>query len=361
MIARSPRAPLRRPAWLRAMLAAAVLAFGPAAGGAQAPAPPLRIELQAVSAPRLIGFAPRSATLLWVHAAGERIHLLDFADPARPAVRLTLPVRAPAAALFPDGRIIVAGRDGKFRFFTDTGAEAAPAAASGDDTIASLAVSASGRLIATVNEDGAARLWAPDGRALTRPLDTPRAGDDECDNRQPHVPVFSPDESLLAFAGRCGRLDLWTTRGERVAVPDGERAAVRAIAFTADGAALAVRYQYMPGAETFVWPVARGGRLGAPRRPARLQQVPFAAFAAGLDAGTLAATDGDGVRFAAPDGRETAPAIRMAGARDLALSADRSRLAIADDRRVRLWSRAGVAAVRRLPRRPIGRRRPRRR
>lgn len=90
--------------------------------------------------------------------AGGTLRIVDFADPARPVVRLTFPEKGRGAAIMPDGRIAIGGGDGFIRFWSQTAVEAEPALAMLGRAIGPLAVSRSGRWLAAGDAAGMIRI-----------------------------------------------------------------------------------------------------------------------------------------------------------------------------------------------------------
>jgi WD40 repeat protein len=102
-----------------------------------------------------------------------------------------------------------------------------------DGTVTALAVSPSGRLLATTADDGTARIWDVTTRA--------QAGDpiDTGDVARPSALAFSPDGSLLALAGDGGTA-LWDTGARRlVGILASASGAHAAVAFSPDGVRVA--------------------------------------------------------------------------------------------------------------------------
>jgi WD40 repeat protein len=125
-----------------------------------------------------------------------------------------------------------------------------------DGTVTALAVSSTGRLLATTADDGTARLWDVTTRARTGdPIDTGAVV-------RPSALSFSPDGSLLALAGDGGTA-LWDTAGRRlVGILGSASGAHAAVAFSPDGARVATGD--VNGGTVTVWDVATRQPDGEP-------------------------------------------------------------------------------------------------
>jgi len=199
-----------------------------------------------------------------------------------------------------------------------------------------------GRVLATADADGTARLWdVATRRQIGAPLRASTVGGVT-------AVAFSPDGRLLATAGDDGAARLWdVTTGRQVgaplpagaaAGPDGQ---VTGVAFSPSGKLLATTTL---GAVAQLWDVATHSRVGSAMT-----------FAAGLsdfpkmrgvvfspDGATLAIVCGDGyVRLwnVATQHQAGAPIAATEGAGSVAFFPQGSTLAIAeDDGTIRLWS-----------------------
>jgi len=314
------------------------------AGGAAPAQEPLRIEAQVVPSPAAIAFHPKSSALVLVRDGADRVRLLDFTDPARPVARLTLPA-APPAAFLPDGRIVTAGRDGMLRVWTETGRPAAAPLKVADTAIYGMAVSASGRLIATQDSRRTLRIVSLESRLLPPPISAKREKPDEeqCDDLEfgSSAPIFSPDERIVVFVTHCGTIAAVTAEGEPVPLDDADISSVQTMRFASDGKALIVRFVHQPGATTIIWPLA-DGRFGAPQKlPEPMTHREIKAIAPGFGPQTFLIALESRIQGLAADGRPTGFGFDSPGAETFAQSADGSRVAVSDGRRIVLYAGDG--------------------
>lgn len=284
--------------------------------------------------------------------------MLDFTDPARPFVRLTIPASPPAAFL-PDGRIVTGGRDGLLRAWGGTGREVTAPIRVGDNAVYGLDVSPSGRLIATQDRERTLRILSLDGRLLAPPVSAKsgKPGEKDCDDLEfgSSSPAFSPDERIVVYVTHCGGIAAVTTGGRLVALDDADISSVQAMEFSRDGRRLIVRFVHQPGATTIIWPL-EGGRFGAPETlPEPLAHREFRSVRPGFGPHIFLAAGESRVIGLGADGRATDFAIEFPGVVSAVLSADGSRIAIADERQVTQYGLDGRPLAPADVARPAGR------
>jgi WD40 repeat protein len=327
---------------MRLVLAACLalaLAFGAVPTSAQER---VRIEPQHVFDGGRIEFVAGGATRLMLVDSGGTVRLLDFADPARPRVALTLGDKFSAAAALPDGRLLTGGGDGMVRFWSQAGTEAEPPLPMLGRMIDHVRVSAKGRFLAAADVTGRIRLWRREGARWTAVATVEAlAPSGEC-FFDPGVSslAFSPDETLLAASPCPGGIAAWTTAGRQLAVtlpPSAEGGLGHHLTFSADGRHLAAHFQFQPGSLRFVWPV-EGERFGVANEINREETL---AIAAHPRSNGFVVADGEGILVHDAVGRPLAKLIHAARLTALAVSADGARLAAVENRRVRLWDAGG--------------------
>jgi WD40 repeat protein len=185
---------------------------------------------------------------------------------AQPLHAVLLAGDASAVAFSPDGKLLATGdQDGTARLWdVATGQQVGAAMQASSDTsegVQGVAFSPGGKLLATAGADGTARLWnVATGRQVGHPI-----------SADPHGDLlgvaFSPGGKLLATAGADGTARLWNATTERQvlpaiqAVPPSVLAPVWGVAFSPGGKLLATA-----GGNGLVrlWNVATGHQVGEP-------------------------------------------------------------------------------------------------
>ena len=205
------------------------------------------------------------------------------------------------------------------------------------DGVTAVAFSPDDTLLATAGRDGTVRLWNPaTDRRVGAPLQTGQTG--------VTAVAFSPDGTLLATAGGDGTVLLWNPATDRrVGAPlhASARYGAPAVAFSHDGTLLATAG--LDGT-VLLWNPATDRRVGAPLHVSAGYSAPAVAFS---HDGTLLATAGDDGTVLlwnpATDRRVGAPLHASARYRApaVAFSHDGTLLATAgDDGTVLLWNPA---------------------
>jgi WD40 repeat protein len=195
---------------------------------------------------RLATLAADGSPRLWNPATGHPAGPPFFAGRAR-SREAPSPGAGGSMAFSPDGRLLAtAGPDGKVRLWNPaTGrlvgaplpAGALPPGARGQiGVVISMAFSPDGKLLATADSNGSARLWNPaTGHPVGPPLPQSTSGINGV--------AFSPDGRLLATADSDGTVRLWNLAGRPVGAPlpvdTGPSGGVIAVAFSPDGKLLA--------------------------------------------------------------------------------------------------------------------------
>jgi len=286
-------------------------------------------------APLELAFHPKSNTVVLARGEGA-LRLIDFADPTKPVDR-AITFTATAVAFLPDGqRFVTGGGDGMLRFWSLEGSESGTPFRASDAPIRSIAVSARGRFLATVDDRLAIRIWQANGQVFGRTLQMQRQRVDyPC---TASGVAFAPDELAIAAISCTNNVYLWSLAGQPVAVPRGrdsyESCCGVRIGFSADGRYLIARRSFQPGYDAYFWSRRAGALAGGRKFPGAESVREFAPLP---NTSELLILDQSGLRRLWPGGGiagatlvpgEPANAIRA-----FAVSADGSRVATieADD------------------------------
>ena len=289
-----------------------------------------------------LAFAPGSNAVLLLLDSESRPRVVDFADPARPKLAATLP-EAKTAAYVADERIATGHEDGTIKLWTRDG-KALKSAGAGKRPIMTLAASPSGRVLASLDEDHALRLWTPDLVPRTELVGKRKCQYDSVIQEPPVA--FSADESRIAAASLCGGFAAWTLAGRPIPVRR-----IRdlhwgtGLAFSRDGQALAVLSRADPGEHNFFLPIEQG-RFGTARKVGDEQRY-MQSVVPGL-AGTAFAYALEGnIVLASPKGAAVAK-IPFEGVYLVATSSDGRRLAAVGGDAIAIWdeTRKQVALLR---------------
>jgi WD40 repeat protein len=277
--------------------------------------------------------SPDGAKLASATTSGD-VWILDDAHGLRTMIPRGRMVAVRSLAFSPDGRILAIGGPGRVVRLVDvsSASELEPVETDDEDNASQVAISPDGRYLAVGGTGGMVTIWERESRRRLGDL----AGHDSIT-----ALGFAPDGSTLAAGDVSGRVRLWTIPGRMVRmtlVATASGHGGTALAFSPDGTILATVAKIDAGVR--LWDPSDGRLRGTiPRTSACVRALAFSPDGALL---AIAQADGRAALWDIAEGRELARVrANEWGLQSVAFSADgRSFATGGTDGHVRLWDLA---------------------